>query len=321
MVEGSGPAPNGCTRGPNATPPPPPVGGAVLYGSVGMAGVDDVRGVGAGAKWLHARLERQRPAATVAVADAVGLGRDRPAVVKETGGRGHGELRRCYAANGGWPGGRAQRQYVARLQLAAGKAAKSPQPVGGATAQHHRHSDATGHGNVGACAAFHEAEAQLLSGLDQMRSMARDGLARDAHVKLGAGDRDDGVLPKLQPWRQQRAFQRRCRFIVGDQQVRQPQRVLVERTRLRYAQVVVARPPQVLHRFRQPRLDDLDAHWNTFACGMSAFGRPGGAHADAPLLRCLAIRPAFYTPRSSPKPFNKNRTGRMRRSNVPASTA
>src|SRR6218665_1518941 len=50
--------------------------------------------------------------------------------------------------------------------------AKSPQPVGGATAQHHRHSDATGHGNVGACAAFHEAEAQLLSGLDQMRSMA-----------------------------------------------------------------------------------------------------------------------------------------------------
>ena len=55
--------------------------------AVGIAGIDDVRGIGAGAERLLARHEFERPAAAEAIADAVGLGRHLPGVREEIAGR------------------------------------------------------------------------------------------------------------------------------------------------------------------------------------------------------------------------------------------
>ena len=54
-----------------------------LNRAIGIAGVDDVGGVGARAERRFARNEFERSAAAEAIADAVGLGRDLPGVVEE----------------------------------------------------------------------------------------------------------------------------------------------------------------------------------------------------------------------------------------------
>ncbi|MNP01692.1 hypothetical protein D3C76_935160 [compost metagenome] len=244
-----------------------------------VATVDDIRRIGARTKRLLARLETQRATALEAIADSVRLGPHRPgiaeevargrrrqAVVVQTGHhpqqhlpaqtlpQGHRQAGTCAA----FTAGHTHRQQVARHQLAPLPTSQRAQPVGGATAQHLRDIDATGHRQIGARAGAGEVKAQHLPGADLERRVRILLHPVQAHRHLRAAHRHQGIGLELQLRPHQGAFQPGCADRVADQLVSRAQRILVERTRWRDTQVVVAFTAQVLHRGGQAGFEYLD---------------------------------------------------------------
>ena len=255
-----------------------------------ITGVDDVRRIGAGAERLLARPEAERAALLVAIADAVGLGGDGPAVLEECPGRFVGKpvviearqhaqrhlARQRRAQALGQRGAFARRpaiaadgELVALLQAPPLVAAERPQRIGRAAAEHHRHVDAAGHGQAGARAALHVFEAQRAARLDAQCHVAGLDHAVDLRLHLGAGHGDQRLGMEQQLRAEQGAFERRGAFVVADQQVGRAQRVLVERAGRRDADAVITGPAGILHRGGESGLDDLDG-----GAGVSRHGAP-----------------------------------------------
>ncbi len=268
-----------------------------LDGTVWVARIDDVRRVVARAEWRRALVELQRRAVLVAVADAVGLGTDSPGVGKKAlhrhllqsvkvDARQHTQdhflvehrqqcgLHRATRAGGG--GRYTHGQSVAGQQLASVEAAECAQAVGRAAAKHHRHVDAAGHGDAHARAELHEVEAEPVAGLHRECGIAWHLIAVELDLRVGAGHGHQRGCVELQLGTEQRAFDDGRTFVVADQQVCEHQALLVERTRQRNAQVVVAGAAGVLHAGREAGLEHFNRHGAlSGAVGCSRPGRPG----------------------------------------------
>src|SRR5882757_4580374 len=140
--------------------------------TIGIAGIGDVGGIGARAKWWLTRDELERLATLEAVADPVGFRSDLPGIGEEplAGGIGDAmpvksrrdaQLRRHHRRQAAQLLGdraalldrcrsRADRKLVACLELSTLEAAEGAQRVGRARAKHHGHIDAACYRNVGA---------------------------------------------------------------------------------------------------------------------------------------------------------------------------
>ena len=129
----------------------------------------------------------------------------------------------------------AERQTIAGEQRAAVDAAHPADQVRRAAAEHRRHRDAAGDGQVGARAAPPRAEPQPRSGRDRERRVRRHLAPVERQLELGAGDRDEPLVLELELRSEQRHLEQRRVAVVADQRVRQPMRHRIHRAGDRHA--------------------------------------------------------------------------------------
>ena len=159
------------------------------------------------------RHELERPPAAEAVADAVGLRRHLPGVGEEIAARFFGdpvpveagddaEFRRLaghaaevlgHGAAFALAGARADRQLVAGLERPALVAAERTERVGRAAAEHDRHVDAAGDGEIGAGAGLEEVEGKHVALLHGEGRPVVAGFAVDLGRHRRAGDGDGRI--------------------------------------------------------------------------------------------------------------------------------
>ena len=147
---------------------------------------------------------------------------------------------------------------IALLQAPAIKPAEGAEGVGGAAAEHQRHVDTAGDGEVGTSAGLGKLEPQHLPGVHGKGGVLVHHFTVQARRHQGAAQGHQRVLLELQLRPDQRAFQARRAHGIAHQVVGRTQRVLVQRPRRRDAQVVITFAAQVLHGGGEAGFEDLD---------------------------------------------------------------